>query len=95
MGRASIEPLEVRQMLSASTQIMHSDAIFLPSTAATANTSVQGYSPSQISQAYAFNKITLPNSVTADGSGQTIAIVDAYNDPKITADLGVSTSNSA
>ena len=26
-------------------------------------------------------------SVTGDGSGQTIAIVDAYNDPTITADL--------
>lgn len=89
MGRASVEPLEVRQLLSASTQIMHSDAIFLHPTAATVNTGVQGYSPSQISQAYAFNKITLPNSVTADGSGQTIAIVDAYNDPKITSDLGV------
>ena len=52
--------------------------------------SIQGYTPSQIAQAYNFNDISFSNSsVKADGAGQTIAIVDAFNDPNITSDLGV------
>src|SRR5271166_3820452 len=39
------------------------------------------YTPAQIQQAYGFNSIAL------NGSGETIAIVDAYDDPNIQADL--------
>jgi subtilase family serine protease len=39
------------------------------------------YTPAQIRSAYGFN------SLTANGAGQTIAIVDAYNDSHITTDL--------
>jgi hypothetical protein len=49
-----------------------------------------GYEPSQIQTAYGFNKITFSNgtsTIKGDGSGQTIAIVDAYNDPNIQSDL--------
>jgi subtilase family serine protease len=47
-----------------------------------------GFSPSQISTAYGFNQITFSNgTVAGNGSGQTIAIVDAYNDPTISSDL--------
>ena len=47
-----------------------------------------GYTPAQIRQAYGFNQITFNNgTVTGDGSGTTIAIVDAYDDPKIANDL--------
>jgi subtilase family serine protease len=47
-----------------------------------------GFSPSQISTAYGFNQITFGNgTVTGNGAGQTIAIVDAYNDPTISSDL--------
>ncbi|KTC80885.1 S53 family peptidase [Legionella cherrii] len=42
-----------------------------------------GLTPSQIRVAYGFN------SVNAQGKGQVIAIVDAYDDPKIEADLAV------
>lgn len=87
--RPAVEPLERRQLLSASTEVMHSDAIFVHPTAASNSSDVQGYSPAQLSQAYDFNQIKLANGVTADGSGQTIAIVDAYNDPKISSDLAV------
>ncbi len=45
------------------------------------------YSPAQISQAYGINQATLPNGQQATGAGQTIAIVDAYNDPNIQNDL--------
>ncbi len=49
-------------------------------------TSPVGYSPGQITQAYGFNQISF-NGVTGDGTGQTIAIIDAYNQPNIVADL--------
>src|SRR5689334_2813811 len=39
------------------------------------------YSPAQIRHAYGFDQIAL------DGSGQTIAIVDAYDHPNIVNDL--------
>jgi hypothetical protein len=46
------------------------------------------YSPSQIRHAYGFDQITFSNgTVTGDGTGTTIAIVDAYDDPTIAADL--------
>ena len=47
-----------------------------------------GYTPAQIRQAYGFDKIAFNNgTVAGDGSGTTIAIVDAYDDPKIANDL--------
>lgn len=47
-----------------------------------------GFSPAQISQAYGFNQIAFDNgAIKGDGSGQTIAIVDAYNQPNIASDL--------
>ncbi len=49
------------------------------------------YTPSQVRQAYGFNDIDFTNSsgylVAADGSGQTIAIVEAYNDPNLAGDV--------
>jgi hypothetical protein len=45
-----------------------------------------GLTPSTIRQAYGINAVTF-GSVTGNGTGQTIAIVDAYNDPYIAADL--------
>lgn len=43
-------------------------------------------SPAQVQQAYGFNKVAF-GSVHGDGSGETIAIIDAYDDPNIQADL--------
>ena len=43
----------------------------------------QGLSPHQVSIAYGFN------SLSSLGKGQTIAIVDAFDDPRIEADLAV------
>jgi subtilase family serine protease len=49
-----------------------------------------GFSPQQISQAYGFNQISFDNgAVKGNGSGQTIAIVDAYNQPNIANDLHI------
>jgi subtilisin-like proprotein convertase family protein len=47
--------------------------------------SPSGYTPSQIVQAYGFNQISFSNG--PNGTGQTIAIVDAYNAPSIQSDL--------
>jgi hypothetical protein len=49
---------------------------------------IQGYTPAQIAHAYNFDKISMPNGA-ALGAGQTIAIIDAYNDPNISADVSV------
>lgn len=88
--RAGIESLEPRQLLSASNPLMHSDAIRLAGAATSASTlPVDGYEPAQIRHAYGFDAASLAGGVTANGFGQTIAIVDAYNDPKAEADLGV------
>jgi subtilase family serine protease len=49
-----------------------------------------GFAPQQISQAYGFNQITFNNgAIQGNGSGQTIAIVDAYNQPNLTNDLHI------
>jgi len=87
--RIVVETLESRRLLSAALDVaMHPDDIIISPHDSSGSTP-QGYSPQQISQAYAFNQVSLTGGVTGDGSGQTIAIVDAYNDPNIQADLGV------
>jgi subtilase family serine protease len=51
-----------------------------------------GMSPAQIRHAYGFDQITFQvngKKVPANGAGQTIAIVDAYDDPNIAKDLAV------
>jgi subtilase family serine protease len=45
------------------------------------------YTVSQIRSAYGINSIPDFGSATADGSGQTIAIIDDFNDPTVIADL--------
>jgi autotransporter-associated beta strand protein len=45
-----------------------------------------GFTPAQIRQAYGMNLVTF-GVVTGDGTGQTIAIVDAYDQPNIATDL--------
>jgi hypothetical protein len=49
----------------------------------------EGYTPAQLQQAYGFNQIPLPAGETFNdaGSGQTIAIIDALDDPYIHSDL--------
>src|SRR5437016_3048844 len=46
-----------------------------------------GYSPAQARHAYGFDQIVFSGGTVGDGSGQTIAIVDANDDPKIASDL--------
>src|SRR6516165_1732510 len=47
-----------------------------------------GYSPAQIRHAYGFDQITFNNgTVAGDGTGTTIAIIDAMDQPNIASDL--------
>jgi subtilase family serine protease len=45
-----------------------------------------GFGPSQIAHAYGFDQITF-NGVVGDGRGQTIALIEAYDQPNIVSDL--------
>src|SRR5215469_660074 len=56
---------------------LHTDANPHPS-------SIQGYAPSDLQDAY-----KLTSASASNGSGQTVAIVDPLDDPKAEADLGV------
>ncbi|HEX4142891.1 MAG TPA: pre-peptidase C-terminal domain-containing protein [Pirellulales bacterium] len=58
-------------------------------TAATGGSPVgNGLNPTQILNAYGINQITFDGgTVQGDGAGQTIAIIDAFNDPNIAEDL--------
>ncbi len=82
-----IESLESRDLLSGFTPSYLMNPISGSATPY-ATMSPTGYSPSQISQAYGFNQISFNDgTVAGNGSGQTIAIVDAYNQPNIASDL--------
>jgi subtilase family serine protease len=45
-----------------------------------------GYSPAQVRHAYGFDRISF-NGTAGDGSGQTIAIIDAFDTPDISGEL--------
>jgi hypothetical protein len=85
------EHLEQRQLLAVDSAVSSLagtaaavDLVVLPQ----ASTGPSGYSPQQIEGAYGINGITFSGGTkTGDGAGQTIAIVDAYNDPNIASDL--------
>ncbi len=53
--------------------------------------SASGYTPSQITSAYGLNAITFTSStgstVKGDGTGETIALIEMYNDPNLQSDL--------
>src|SRR4051794_28356912 len=85
MRSFQLESLESRRMLSAAAStvawpVHHSPKgphRLQPLTTASPN----GYTPSQLRHAYGLDNILI-NGVPADGTGQTIAIVDAYDNPK-------------
>jgi hypothetical protein len=83
------EAIEPRLFMSASdiahpTFVIHHPVNSAVPDAATG--SPTGDSPSTIRTAYGVN-LAMFGSVSGDGTGQTIAIVDAYNEPTLKADL--------
>jgi subtilase family serine protease len=79
-SRLRIECLEPRQLLSAVS--FKPDYYLIPHAGSTTG----GYTPAQLRTAYGFNNVSF-GSTAANGSGQTIALIDAYNDPDISSDL--------
>ena len=77
-----MEALEVRHLLSATTATAHTNYIDLPA----ASSGISGYTPAQIRTAYGVNSLSY-GSTAANGAGQTIAIIDAYNDPNIVSSM--------
>src|SRR5205807_10649232 len=76
-----IEGLESRQLLSA---VIPSAAV----NAALLTPANPGHSPAQIRQAYGFDQISFKNGkVAGNGAGQTIAIVNPFDDPNVASDL--------
>ncbi len=81
-----IEPLEGRQLLSAVATpsfMLASHAVGSAKPAVTPG--VAPIDPAQMDAAYGVNLISF-NGTAGTGAGQTIAIVDAYNDPDIISD---------
>ncbi|HEX4125286.1 MAG TPA: hypothetical protein VHY37_11210 [Tepidisphaeraceae bacterium] len=74
-----IEPLESRTLLSASTTIIEPNVLISPN--ASTGTTIEGYTPAEMKAAYGLTS-------SGTGAGETIAIVDAYNDPNLASDLG-------
>jgi hypothetical protein len=82
-----VDRLENRELLSTSTIPMVAQPMFEVGPLVAYSTPPPGaYTPAQIQQAYRFNQISF-KGVAGTGSGETIAIVDAYDDPNIQADL--------
>ena len=84
----TVDRLEVREVLSTApaTGFLAQPMFAVGPLVANGNPPAGACTPAQIQQAYGFNQINF-GSVHGDGSGQTIAIVDAYDDPNIQADL--------
>jgi hypothetical protein len=91
------EPLETRQLLATAVfpaAIASGEgtqpATIQPSLSLTplmSSGSPVGLSPAQLATAYGVNQIAFKGNVVGNGSGQTIAIIDAYYDPSIQSDL--------
>jgi subtilase family serine protease len=90
--RLRLEDLEKRALLSAAGLgglIARPDLHAVPLAGSSGSIS---WTPAQIRHAYGVDQITFvrgDGSVPGDGSGQTIAIVDAFDDPNIAHDLQV------
>jgi hypothetical protein len=77
--RPHFETLETRQLLSAAKITLSPADLTLIADAS--SSTVSGYTPAEMRAAYGFG------AVSGTGAGQTIAIIDAYNDPDISSDL--------
>jgi subtilase family serine protease len=83
----AVETLENRLLFSAVGRVLaHPICIDLGSLGTVAPDALSEITPAEMVQAYGVNQIKF-GSVVGDGSGQTIAIVDAYGDPTAVSDL--------
>ena len=84
--RPRVEELERRDMPAAPVPpvVARPAAAMAPYLAAAG---VPGLSPAQIRRAYGIDQVVLPGGLPADGAGQTIAVVTAFDHPTIAQDL--------
>jgi hypothetical protein len=89
----SCESLETRRLLSTGAAVLATTAAaaavarpFVQVLPMSSGTGSSGLSPQAVASAYGINSVSF-SGVTGNGAGQTIAIVDAYNDPNIASDL--------
>ena len=72
---------DVRCFALQRTDVGAAAAVYFPGNTALQSSTVSGYGPADLQSAYKLS--------STGGAGQTVAIVDAYNDPNAEADLGV------
>ncbi len=85
--RPALEYLEERTLLSVAFPNAHAVSPVALTPAAGGAFPI-GLNPAQVRYAYGFDRISFANgSVAANGSGQTIAIIDAYDQPNLASDL--------
>ena len=82
-SRPLVDHLESRALLS--TTVAHPTFVLEPFAGGGGPPSA-AFTPAQLQAAYGFNSISF-NGVAGTGKGETIAIVDAYDDPNIQSDL--------
>jgi len=88
-GLAVLERLEPRVLLSAAVTATPFFALYEPpaeATPAAGSSAPMGLAPDIIRRAYGIDQVVF-GSIIGDGTGQTIAIIDAYDAPTIVADL--------
>ncbi|HZU38395.1 MAG TPA: hypothetical protein VFA18_20895, partial [Gemmataceae bacterium] len=83
--RLTCQALEARELLSVASPTFVLDPP-LQGVKPMAGLGPTGYTPAQIRHAYGFDQINF-NGTAGNGSGTTIAIVDAYDDPNVASDL--------
>ena len=82
--KPSMDDLEPRALLSTALPSAHTTFELGPF--ASGGGASAPYTPAELQEAYGFNSITF-NGVAGTGGGETIAIVDASDDPNIQSDL--------
>jgi autotransporter-associated beta strand protein len=89
LGPLNAEVLEERVLLSTSVRPVH-EVVGAPGHAGPLGyPKPNGLQPAQVRHAYQLDQILFGGSVVGDGTGQTIAIVDAYDDPTVASDLAL------
>ncbi|MGA2622142.1 MAG: Ig-like domain repeat protein, partial [Thermoguttaceae bacterium] len=88
--RLGFEALEDRRLLAGlpGAALAHPDLVVSPDATGSSSPQSSWFTPAQIRQAYGISAIKFGSvPVSGDGSGTTIAVVDAYDQPNIVADL--------
>src|SRR5579864_7787550 len=98
LSHSSFESLENRLLLSAASSAALSSVYATPTwrlahqafgakPLGSANAPGGAVTPAEMRGAYGVNNISMPNVASANGAGQTIAIIDAGDDPNALTDL--------